>query len=415
MAWFENLLLDGKSVDLETSGGVIRAIRPHAPRPDDARPRPVTPAFYNGHTHLPMNLLRGYADDLELMTWLQHHIWPAEAHLTDEIVYAGTRLAILEMIRGGTVFANDMYWYAPAVARAAEEMGIRCAVSMQTIETGGPGCNDPKNVAANRALASYPRSAASRVFATYAPHAIYTVCEASLRAIAAQAKEEDTFIHVHVAETAFEVETCRKEHGGRTPVRYLYDVGLLGPRTIMAHCVHLTDDDIRLIADTGAVIVENQQSNLKLVSGLFPYRRAVTEGRCRHALGTDGAASNNALSMFAEMKTAALCAKIESGDPMCAPAEEIFQAATRGGAQAFGLDAGEIRPGAAADFVILNPQAVPLVPGFNRTSDLVYAADSSCVDTVVCDGRVLMEGGVIPGEEDILAQARAAAAELTRS
>ena len=410
---FKNLELDGKAVDIAVENGRIASITPS--EPSQSRARPVVPAFYNCHTHLAMSLLRGYADDLELMPWLQEHIWPAEAHLTDEIVYAGTRLAILELIRSGTVFANDMYWYAPAVARAAEEMGIRCAVSMQTIETGGPGHNDPKNIAANAALSGLPRDASSRVFATLAPHAIYTVCEQSLRDIAARAKAEDTFIHVHVAETRFEVETCMKEHGGRTPVAYLNDIGLLGPKTVMAHCVHLTDDDIRIIADTGAVICENQQSNMKLVSGLFPFKRAVEKGGCRASIGTDGASSNNSLSMFAEMKCAALAAKIESGDPTCAPAKTVYGLATRGGAQAFGIDAGEVRVGAAADFVILDPDRLPLVPGFNRTSDLVYAADPSCVDTVVCDGRVLMEGGVIPGEGEIIAAARAAARTFSKS
>ena len=409
---FKNLLLDGKVVDIAVEDGVIKSIDPHAGDSDPGcAPRPVAPAFYNGHTHLAMNLLRGFADDLELMPWLQEHIWPAEAHLTDEIVYHGARLAILEMIHSGTVFANDMYWFAPAVARAAEEMGVRCAVSMQTIETGGPGRNDPKNVAANKELEGLPRDASARVFATLAPHAIYTVCGDTLKSIADRARAEDTFIHVHVAETLFEVETCRKEHGGLTPVAYLNGLGLLGPKTIMAHCVHLTDDDVKIIADTGAVIVENQQSNMKLVSGLFPYRR--TEG-CRVILGTDGASSNNSLSMFAEMKAAALCAKIESGDPTCAPAAEVHRRATRGGAQAFGLDAGEIREGAAADFIILDPDAVQLVPGFNCASDLVYAAEPGCVDTVVCAGRILMEGGVVPGEKEIIAEARKAAQMLVR-
>ena len=379
---FKNLELDGKAVDIAVENGRIASITPS--EPSRLRTRPVVPAFYNCHTHLAMSLLRGYADDLELMPWLQEHIWPAEAHLTDEIVYAGTRLAILELIRCGTVFAN-------------------------------PGHNDPKNIAANAALAGLPRDSSSRVFATLAPHAIYTVCEQSLRDIAARAKAEDTFIHVHVAETRFEVETCMKEHGGRTPVAYLNDIGLLGPKTVMAHCVHLTDDDIRIIADTGAVICENQQSNMKLVSGLFPFKRAVEKGGCRASIGTDGASSNNSLSMFAEMKCAALAAKIESGDPTCAPAKTVYGLATRGGAQAFGLDAGEVRVGAAADFVILDPDRLPLVPGFNRTSDLVYAADPSCVDTVVCDGRVLMEGGVIPGEGEIIAAARAAARTFSES
>lgn len=402
---FGNLLLNGREVEITVEKDRISEIRETGRHPT-AQTRPVVPAFYNCHTHLAMSLLRGCADDLALMPWLQEHIWPAEARLTDEIVYAGARLGMLELIRSGTVFANDMYWHAPMVARVAEEMGIRCAVSMQTVETGGPGVDDPKNVAANAMLADYPRSSSSRVFTTLAPHAIYTVCEKTLRAIADRARAEDRFVHIHVAETRGEVETCQREHEGRTPIRYLLDCGLLGAKTLMAHCVHLTDDDIRIIRDTGAVIVENQQSNMKLVSGLFPYAR--TSG-CRRALGTDGACSNNSLSMFAEMKCAALAAKIESGDPMVAPAGEVLRLATRSGAEAFGIDAGEIRVGAAADFLILNPSALPLVPSHNPVSDLVYAADASCVDTVVCAGRVLMEGGRVPGEEEIIAAARKAA------
>ncbi len=412
MKIYSNLSLEGKCVDLTVDNGLIASVEPHVPVDGEGTARPVVPAFYNCHTHLAMNILRGYADDLELMPWLQEHIWPAEAHLTDEIVYDGTRLAILEMIKTGSVFANDMYWHAPAVCRAAEEMGIRLAVSMQTIETGGPGNNDPKNIASNKALESLPRNAENRIFATLCPHAIYTVCENSLRDLAARAKAEDTFIHMHVAETEFEVEACKKEHGGRTPIRYLNDLGILGPKTIMAHCVHLSDDDIKIIADTGAVICENQQSNMKLVSGLFPFERAVEKGGCRTVLGTDGAASNNSVSMLNEMKCAALAAKIESGKPTVAPASTIYRMATRGGAGAFGINAGEIKAGMEADFLILNPDATPLVPGFNNMSDLVYAADSSCIDTVVCRGRVLMEGGIVPGEKEIIAGARISAAKF---
>ncbi len=413
MKVYNNLLLDGKVVDITIDNGLIAKIAPHTVVAGEAAARPIAPCFYNCHTHLAMNILRGYADDLELMPWLQEHIWPAEAHLTDEIVYDGTRLAILEMIRTGSVFANDMYWYAPAVRRAAEDMGIRLAVSMQTIETGGPGHNDPKNVAANKELESMPRSANNRIFATLCPHAIYTVCEESLKSLAERAKAEDTFIHIHVAETKFEVDTCKKDHGGRTPVQYLNDLGLLGPKTIMAHCVHLSDDDIKIIADTGAVICENQQSNMKLVSGLFPFHRAVEKGGCRTVIGTDGAASNNSLSMFNEMKCAALAAKIESSSPTVAPASMIYRMATRGGAEAFGINAGEIKEGMEADFMILNPNATPLVPGFNSVSDLVYAADSSCVDTVVCQGRELMKNGIVPGEAEIIAKARESARRLT--
>ena len=412
---FRNLLFQGRAIDLSVEDGRIARIAAAS----DAAGEPeflLAPAFYNGHTHLAMDLLRGFADDLELMPWLTDHIWPAEAHLDEEIVYAGTRLAIVEMLHSGTDFANDMYWFPPAVARAAGEMGIRCAVSMQTIETGGPGNNDPRNIAENRKLeSSLPRSSASgRVFATLAPHAIYTVSEESLRDIAARAKAEETMVHVHVSETRGEVEECRRAHGGLSPVAYLAGCGILGPRTVMAHCVHLDDDDIRIIADCGAVIAENAQSNQKLCSGMFRFRDAVERGGCRAILGTDGASSNNALSMFAEMKSAALLAKVESGDPTAGAAGRVFRMATRDGAQAFGIDAGEIREGALADFQLLRRDAPALVPGFHPESDLVYSADPSCVDTVVCDGRILMRGGKIPGEAGIVAEARKAAQALVR-
>ena len=408
---FENLLLDGRVVDLVVTDGIISEIRPVTDAGATRRnaSAPVVPAFYNCHTHLAMSLLRGFADDLPLMPWLQDHIWPAEGRLTEKAVHAGARLGILELIRSGTVFANDMYWYAPAVARAAEEMGIRCAVSIHTVETGGPGRDDPRNTASNALLRDFPRDASSRVFATLAPHAVYTVCERTLREIAARARAEDRFVHIHVSETRGEVETCRREHGGRTPVAYLNDCGILGPKTVMAHCVHLTDDDIAIIRDTGAVIAENQQSNMKLVSGLFPWSRTRGLRRC---LGTDGACSNNSLSMFAEMKCAALAAKIESGDPTAAPAREILRQATRDGAQAFGLDAGEVRVGASADFLILRPESAPFIPGINMPSDLVYACDPSCIDSVVCAGRILMEHGVVPGQDEIVAEAREAASAL---
>ena len=379
----------------------------------DARGKILAPAFYNGHTHAAMNLLRGYADDLELMDWLQNHIWPAEAHLDDAIVYAGTRLSILEMIKSGTVFFNDMYWYAPAVLRAAENMKVRAAIARQAIELS-PGVNNPTNVESNAKLESDIASCSDRVFLTYAPHAIYTVCGDSLREMHDKAVAEKSYYHMHVAETRFEVETCMKQHGGMTPVEYLDSLGVLDERTVMAHCVHLTDNDIRIIRERGAVIVHNAQSNLKLDSGFFQFKRAVEDGGCRTILGTDGCCSNNSMSMFSEMKTAALLAKTVANDPRCAKADLVWRMATRGGAEAFGLDAGEIAVGKLADCMLLDGGSSFLVPGFNRASDFVYSADSSCVDTVICGGNVLMENRVVPGEAEIIAEAREAAAKLVR-
>ncbi|MGN0852495.1 MAG: amidohydrolase [Kiritimatiellia bacterium] len=408
----------GREVDLRVSGGRISRLSPSPLTPlageetVDAAGLVLAPAFYNGHTHAAMSLLRGYADDRPLMDWLRNHVWPAEARLSEEIVYAGARLAMLEMIRSGTVFCNDMYWHAPAVARAADEMGLRAAVSLHTVETGGPGRDDPRNVADKLRLRGLPRAAAAgRVFATVAPHAIYTVCERTLRTLAAQARDEGAFIHMHVAETRGEVADCRREHGGRTPVRYLADLGLVGPRSVFAHCVHLTDDDVKILSDRGATLVHNAQSNLKLDSGFFGLGRVHAAG-CRVILGTDGCASNNSLSMFGEMKTAALLAKTVADDPTVADAAMVYRMATKGGAEAFGLDAGEIAEGRLADFLLLDGRCTYLNPGHGLVSDLVYAADSSCVDTVVCAGRVLMRRRVVPREDEILQAARQAAARL---
>ena len=410
--------LDGRTVDVLVRGNRFAEISESpisapAARTLDARGKIIAPAFYNGHTHAAMNLLRGYADDLALMDWLQNHIWPAEAHLDDAIVYAGTRLSILEMIRSGTVFFNDMYWYAPAVLRAAEDMKVRAAVARQAIELS-PGVNNPTNVESNARLESDIKSCSDRVFLTYAPHAIYTVCGDSLREMHGKAADEKSFYHTHVAETRFEVETCKKLHGGMTPVEYLDSLGVLDGRTVMAHCVHLTDSDIRIIRERGSVIVHNAQSNLKLDSGFFPFRRAVEKGGCRTILGTDGCCSNNSMSMFSEMKAAALMAKTVADDPECAKAGLVWDMATRGGAEAFGIDAGAIAGGKLADCMLLDASSTFLVPGFNRASDFVYAADSSCVDTVICDGSVLMENRKVPGEDEIIAEAREAAARLVR-
>lgn len=406
----------GREVDVLVEGNRFKAIsdQPLAGSFDrvlDARDKILTAPFYNGHTHAAMNLLRGFADDLQLMDWLQNHIWPAEAHLDDAIVYAGTRLSILEMIKSGTVFFNDMYWYAPAVLRAAEDMRVRAAIARQAIETS-PGVNNPTNVESNAALEAAVKSCSSRVFLTYAPHAIYTVCGDSLKAMHDKAAAEKAYYHMHVAETRFEVDECRKAHGGLTPVAYLDELGVLDERTVMAHCVHLTDDDRARIAAKGAVIVHNAQSNLKLDSGFCEVGKAVQAG-CRVILGTDGCCSNNSMSMFSEMKTAALLAKTVADDPTIAPADEILAMATKDGAAAFGLDAGEIAEGKLADAMLLDASNSLLVPGFNLTSDLVYAADSSCVDTVICDGNVLMANRKVPGEAEIIAAAREAAARLT--
>ncbi len=391
----QNATLDGVAVDALILDGVFAEIANGIkPPPDvavlDAEGKILAPAFYNAHTHSAMSIMRGLADDLRLEVWLNEHIWPFEAKLTEEDVRRGVRLAAEEMIRSGTVFFNDMYWMPDIALQVADEMGLRAVI--------GPCLISNPLAAFTRAEEleeAYRHVRHKNLLAlAHAPHAVYSTDERLLRKTAEKARADGRFIHVHASETRAEVDGCLKEHG-MTPVAWLDHCGLVTERTILAHGVHLTDDDIRIIQERRAVVVHNPCSNYKLCSGQFDFRRVYEQGGCRVALGTDGCASNNNLSFFDEMKLAALNAKIQSGDPECGRAEDIWRIATKGGAEAFGLDAGEIAVGKLGDGILLDRTAPALNPLRNLASSLVYAADTSCVDTVICDGRVLMRNKVL--------------------
>ncbi len=411
--------LEGRETDLLIKDGVFARIASRiesvATPVLEAQGMLIVPAFYNAHTHAAMTLLRGYADDMELHSWLNDFIWPAEARMTSEDIYHGTRLAILEMIRTGTVFFNDMYWHAEATLRAVEEMGVRAAIGRLVIEESPGRILDCNRVSMEALESAHKVSPARvRILLTHAPHAVYTVSGATLRDIAARAMDAGEFLHIHASETRREVEECLRTNGS-TPIAWLDECGILGPRTLLAHCVHLTEDDIARVRDRGAVVVHMPCSNLKLVSGVFDYQATCERGKCRVSLGTDGCASNNSLSMFDEMKLAALSAKMRSGEPTCGKDTEIWSIATRGGAQAFGLHAGVIAEGASADALLLDPEHPMLVPEHSLAANLVYSADSSCVDTVLCAGRILMRNRHVDGEGEILDAARARARQIRQA
>lgn len=398
----KNVMSDGKVCDVRIAGNRFAGIGnefeklPGEEVLDGKGSLGIFPAFYNNHTHAAMTLFRGYADDLELFDWLSNHIWPAEAKLDPEMVYWGTMLSIVEMIRSGTVFFNDMYWAQMATIRAAEDMKIRAAAGLMFIDGA-----ESSPLIDNAELAAKRGSFSSRIRITLAPHAVYTVGEKNLRRVAEMAAKEDYPIQIHVAETAKEVEDCVKAHG-MTPVAYLDKLGLLNEKTVMAHCVHLSNDDMKIIAGRGSVISHCPSSNFKLVSGRFPFRRATEEYRCRVSIGTDGVSSNNSASMFSEMKFASLGAKLESGDPTAAPADLVFDAATRAGAEANGIDAGKIEVGKLADCMLIDLDTVQFSAGHHPVADLVYAAESCCVHSVICDGAFLMKDRVVPEEKTIL-------------
>lgn len=367
----------------------------------------LVPAFYNTHTHAAMTLLRGYADDLELWTWLTKYVWPREAKLTAKDIYEGSRLAILEMIKSGTVFFNDMYFEEDETAQAAADMGVRAAVGSTFADRMG----DKAIAAAIEKISSWKSPAPGRVMMTSAPHAPYTCGPELLRRTWEAAIENHVPYHIHVAETKKEVDDCFKQYG-MTPVRWLDHLGVLGPQTIAAHVVWVDDEEIEILKKRQVVISHNPCSNMKLSSGIFRSKDLQHAG-CRITLGTDGTASNNNLDLREEMKFAALLAKVRY-DSQTLPAKEVMRWATRNGAQAFGLDAGEIRQGALADCLLLNPENERMVPAHNLISDWVYAADSACIDTVICAGRVLMRHRYIPGEEEIIARARQVARDLVQ-
>ncbi|MBR6043659.1 MAG: amidohydrolase [Paludibacteraceae bacterium] len=358
----------------------------------------MVPPFYNGHCHAAMVLLRGFADDLPLQAWLNDSIWPMEAKLTPEDIYAGSRLAVLEMIKSGTVFFEDMYWDEQETARAVEEMGIRAAIGVSLMDRQSAA---EKDRLFDR-LRNYKPT--DRVSYTVAPHAIYTVGTDLLLRCKKAADENGQFLNIHLAETMTEDADCRKAHNGMSPVEYMDSIGLLSPKTILAHVVHVDQHDQEILARTGAICVHNPASNMKLSSGVLKMKELQKNG-CRIALGTDGASSNNNLDMLEEMKLAALLAKCYA-DPEAGSATDVFNMATRWGAEAFGLDAGAIEEGKLADALLLDLNNEKLVPNYHLVSNLVYSADASCIDTVICNGKVVMRGRVVPGEEDIIEQAR---------
>lgn len=411
----QKVQLHGQTVDVFIQDNLFQEIAPDIQREAstliDGRGKAIVPPFFNSHTHAAMTLLRGYADDMELHTWLTHHIWPLEAKIQAQDVYTGTKLACLEMIKTGTVFFNDMYWHLPATAQAVEEMGLRAALSSVFIDFNDPATAE-KRWQECQDLFSRARHFSSRISFALGPHAIYSVSRESLSRVRDFAHKHDLKIHLHVSETAKEVEDCLNKNGCR-PVHYLDSLGLLGPNLIACHAIWLSADEMDVLAEKGVTVVHNPVSNLKLGSGIFPYK-ALQERGVRIVLGTDGCSSNNNLDMLETMKFASLLAKGSASNPTLFPAPQAFAAATAQAAAAFGIDCGGIAKGRLADCLLIDLQHPQLTPNHNLISNLVYSGCGDCVHTTICNGRILMHDRKVPGEENILAQARDTAARLTQ-
>jgi 5-methylthioadenosine/S-adenosylhomocysteine deaminase len=354
----------------------------------------LVPGFVNAHTHAAMALMRGLSDDLPLMRWLEEHIWPAETrHVSPRFVRDGTLLACAEMLRGGITCFNDMYFYPEAALEAALEAGVRASLGLIVVDFPTAYASDPadylrKGLALRDRVGEHPL-----VSFCLAPHAPYTVSDATFRRVATLAAELDLPVHVHVHETENEIERSVAEHGMR-PLERLGKLGLLGPGLIAVHSVHVDEHEIALLAHHGCSVAHCPSSNLKLASGFAPVR-SMLKSNINLAFGTDGAASNNRLDLMTEMRTAALLAKAVARDAQALPAHEALRAATLGGARALGLGAriGSIEPGKRADLVAVALRGPELAPCYDPVSHLVYAAGREHVTHVWVDGEARVVEG----------------------
>lgn len=356
----------------------------------DGRGMAALPGFVNAHTHTAMTLFRGYADDLPLSEWLSEKIWPLEDRLLGEDAYWLSMLGAAEMIAAGVTTFSDMYMFMEETARAALESGMRAVLAR--------GLQGPDSATEDRhrevaALAELNGSGNGRITTMIGPHSVYTCTPDYLRECLGLAQRYNTGIHIHLSETKKEVTDC-KEAYGKTPVRLLKDLGLFDVPVLAAHCVHLTDEDLQTLADGNVGVAHCPASNMKLSSGFAPVQRMLDMGICV-ALGTDGAASNNNLSIIKEMGLTSLIMKGFSGNPSHLPVKTVLKMATKNGAKALGLDGvtGSLEPGKKADIVLIDTSKPHYMPMNDLASHLVYSASSGDVHSVWIDGRMVYEKG----------------------
>lgn len=387
-------------------GGVIVALGPAddidarfaAAERLDGGNRVVMPGLINGHSHAAMTLLRGVADDLELMTWLNDYIFPAEVQFVDpEFVRIGTELACWEMIRGGTTTFVDMYYYPDTIAEVVDSCGMRALISTTVIgqrSPDGEGASD--DIEKGLAYVARWKGGNPRITPIFGPHSNYTLDEEQLRATREAAIEAGVPISIHLSESPYEVDYSKKTYG-TTSIEFLDSIGFFdGTKTIGAHVVWPTENEIGILAEQEVGVIHNPTSNMKIASGISPVTAMLRAG-VLVGLGTDGAASNNDLDMWEEMRLAAFLQKVDRMDPTVLPASTVLRMATSGGAEAIGLEdkVGSLAPGMRADLIQVSFDDVHFVPTYDVISHLVYVADEQDVAATIVDGRVLMKDGDI--------------------
>jgi 5-methylthioadenosine/S-adenosylhomocysteine deaminase len=400
----KNVLLNSTIQDIYIENNLLKTIGCHlsigAEKVIDGTGKAAVPGLVNGHTHAAMTLMRGFADDMPLMPWLEEKIWPLEAKLTEEDVYWGAKLACLEMIKTGTTLMVDMYHHFRGTARAVEEIGLRAVLTHAGFDFNQPQLAEKYKSDVEKLYKSMPNYT-NRIKFAMGPHAIYTVSTPLMKWIRDFATEHQLRIQTHLSETPIEVENSIKAFGKR-PVEYLHEIGFLGPDVSLAHCIHLSDDEIKILADHGCQVVHNPASNMKLASGNKFRYNDLKEAGVQVAIGTDGTSSSNNLDMYEAMKLASLLGKSSWNDPTIWNAQDTFACATEVAETLTGFKTGKIEEGYLADICLIDLNRPEMVPNFNMVSNLVYSANGNVVDTVICNGQVLMENRHVQGEEEII-------------
>jgi Cytosine deaminase and related metal-dependent hydrolases len=411
MILLKNIQFDGSPVNLFIQGKRIHRILPFpeteglvADETVDCTGKAVIPGFINMHTHAAMVLLRGITEDVPLDAWLSR-IWAMEAKMDEDFIYWGTKTACLEMIRSGTTTFNDMYWFAPSAREAAREMGIRPYISFVILDQFDRETAEKQR---RKCINLYERSLEWDEVSHLAMsvHSVYTVSEEMILWASQFAVEHGMKLHIHLSETEKENLDCKKAHGGLSPTEYLDSLGVLGPHVIAAHAIWLSDHDVEILGKHRVNCVHNINSNAKLASGYrFRYDDLKNAG-ANICLGTDGASSSNNLDMLETMKTTALFQKAWENDPSAMPLHELMDAATINGALALGLETGVIREGAIADLSIVDINNSYFISPGSFLANLVYAAHSDTISSVIANGRFVMRDRFIPGGAEILTEAR---------
>ena len=411
--FLKDITLDGAQKDILVRDGLVSRIAdpgemtaPVGAELMDCQDKVAMPGFINMHVHTPMTMMKGVGEDIVFHEWISR-IWDIEAGIDSEYIYWASKAAAIEMIKSGTTTFNDQYWSFQATLKAAEEMGIRPVTGYDIMDRFDPEVAEQQKVQCIERYEMY-KPAPGSTDSVYALnfHAIYSVSEPMIIWAAEFARSKGILLHTHVSETRKEVEDCKAAHGGLTPVEYLDELGALGPNLIAAHTLWLTEHDIELLAERGVTCVHNINSNAKLSSGYKFLFHEMKDAGINICIGTDGCASSNSLDILETLKTTALFQKAWRDDPKAMPLEDLIAMATTNAAKCLKLNTGKIEEGRLADICIVDTDNVSFLSPAPFLANYIYSAHSECIDSVIAGGRLVMKHRVIPGEKEILSEAR---------